>query len=227
MIRPSVFAVPPTAPPLPGDPLGAVGQDPDQVREQACKIVATSSRVCRAASTSTKPPKTYDLSWLSWLVWLLLIAGVLWVLFLVVRSLLNRGPGGGRRRQRRGRRSSDADEIELDRVVVDRTHEPVDWRAEAEGHRRAGHFRDAVRCRYRALVGDLARRGVIDEIPGRTSGEERTQLQQVRPEVAAPFAAAADLFDEAWFGHADLDMADDDHFKSLEMRVLDETPERR
>ena len=45
----------------------------------------------------------------------------------------------------------------------------------------ARRFRDAIRCRYRALVGDLARRGMIDEIPGRTSGEERVQMAAAAP----------------------------------------------
>ena len=51
---------------------------------------------------------------------------------------------------------------------VGRTAE--DWRAEADAHERAGEWRRALRCRYRALVAELADRGIVDEVPGRTAG---------------------------------------------------------
>ena len=131
-----------------------------------------------------------------------------------------------RRRQRSGDGDGDdagTDEIEQEGVAVDRSREPVNWRAEAEAHRAAGRFRDSLRCRYRALVGDLARRGLIDEIPGRTTGEERAQLRVVRPESSDPFEAAADLFDEAWYGLVPVGAADDDRFQHLEHDVLERT----
>lgn len=218
-------STPPTT--VPGDPLSTVSQDPDQVRQQACKIVATTTQVCTAKPSTPKPPSTVDLSWLSWIIWLVLIAAVVWVLFMIVRSIVNRTPGGRRRRANRATRSATEDEIELDRVAVDHTREPIDWRAEAEAHRRQGRYREALRCRYRALVGDLARRGLIDEIPGRTTGEERSQLQHVQPAAGRPFSDAADLFDGAWYGHADVGAAEDDRFRTLEQRVLTETDERR
>ena len=105
-------------------------------------------------------------------------------------------------------------------MAVDRSREPVNWRAEAEAHRAAGRFRDALRCRYRALVGDLARRGLIDEIPGRTTGEERAQLRVVLPDSSPPFEEAADLFDEAWYGLVPVGAGDDDRFQHLEQDVL-------
>ena len=105
-------------------------------------------------------------------------------------------------------------------VVVDRSREPFSALADADEHRRAGRYRDAVRCRYRALVGDLARRGLVDEIPGRTTGEERAQMGRTQPAASRPFAAAADLFDGAWFGHYEVAAADDDRFQGLEREVL-------
>jgi hypothetical protein len=84
-----------------------------------------------------------------------------------------------------------------------------------------------MRCRYRALVGDLARRGLIYEIPGRTTGEERTQLRQVQPDAGRPFTSAADLFDGAWYGHHAVDADDDDRFQSFERDVLAKTPVRK
>ncbi len=128
------------------------------------------------------------------------------------------------RRSKRRRSSSDegteGDTVERDAVAIDRGREPIDWRAEAEAHRREGRYRDALRCRYRALVGDLARRGLIDEIPGRTTGEEREQLGSIRPQVALPFSDAADLFDSAWYGHVAVGEGDVDRFQVLEGDVL-------
>ena len=213
-----------TVPP-PVDPLGGpVTQDPDAVREEACKLVSPDTSVCA-------PPKPvgvdtsgdgggFNLDWLSALLWLLLIAAVVGLLFLLVRFVSER-TGGGRNTPAKADDDDDDDDlVERDAVAVDRSREPLNWRSEAEEHRRAGRFRDALRCRYRALVGDLARRGLIDEIPGRTTGEERAQLRRVIPDASRPFNAAADLFDGAWYGHRDVDAAADDQFQSLERDVL-------
>ena len=213
-----------TVPP-PVDPLGGpVTQDPDAVREEACKLVSPDTSVCA-------PPKPvgvdtsgdgggFNLDWLSALLWLLLIAAVVGLLFLLVRFVSER-TGGGRNKPAKADDDDDDDDlVERDAVAVDRSREPLNWRSEAEEHRRAGRFRDALRCRYRALVGDLARSGLIDEIPGRTTGEERAQLRRVIPDASRPFNAAADLFDGAWYGHRDVDAAADDQFQSLERDVL-------
>jgi len=213
---------PPTT--VPGDPLGTVAQDPDQVRQRACDIVSSSPLAC--TTNSPKPPSApthHDLGWLTFLAWLLLLAVVVVLLVVVVRAIAGRPRGERVRRRRRRHIDEPADEIELGVVAIDRSREPFDWRAEAEAHRRAGRYRDAVRCRYRALVGDLARMGLIDEIPGRTTGEERQQLREVVPTASTAFEAAADLFDDAWYGHAAIDGADDDRFQVLEAGVLAST----
>jgi hypothetical protein len=129
--------------------------------------------------------------------------------------------GGGSRSKKQKRAQPEIEDLDdLGSVAIDRSREPVNWRAEAEAHRRAGRIRDALRCRYRALVGDLARRGLIDEIPGRTTGEERAQLSDVAPRAAPPFSTAADLFDDAWYGNVAVDEGDDDTFQRLEHAVL-------
>jgi hypothetical protein len=213
-----LLAAPPST--LPGDPLGTVAQDPDQVRQRACDIVSSNPLTCSTVAPKPNPSSSApsDLSWLSWLIWLFLLAAVVVLLVTILRAVA--------RRPRRPRTSGDdvddpVDEIELGVVAVDHSREPIDWRAEADGHRRAGRHRDALRCRYRALVGDLARLGLVDEIPGRTTGEERRQLRSVLPSAAAAFDTAADLFDGAWYGHALVEAADDDRFRALEAEVLD------
>ena len=206
----------------PDDPLGPVNQDPDAVRREACRLVSKDVSVCSAPKPS-KPPKVdgggFDLSIVSLLLWVLLVAALVGLVYIVARWGATKS---GRTAVRKNRRAGDdeGDIVERDAVAVDRSREPMNWRTEAEQHRRAGRYRDALRCRYRALVGDLARHGLIDEIPGRTTGEERAQLGSMTPGASPPFNAAADLFDRAWYGHQDVDAANDDRFQALERDVL-------
>jgi hypothetical protein len=139
--------------------------------------------------------------------WLLLAAGAATLVALVVTAV--------RRRPRRSPR-----DVKRAAVVVDRSREPRDWRDEAAGHAAAGRWKDALRCRYRALVGDLARRGLLDEIPGRTTGEERSQLAVTTPPAAPDFSRATDLFDRAWYGDEPTGPAEHERFVALETTVL-------
>jgi hypothetical protein len=45
-------------------------------------------------------------------------------------------------------------------------------------------------------------------------------LREVRPVASPPFNAAADLFDDAWYGNIPVEASDDDRFQSLERDVL-------
>jgi hypothetical protein len=150
-------------------------------------------------------------------LWVLFFALVAALAYVVVRALMT-GRLGARPRRSRTRGAAAAEP--LTPMMVDVSREPAEWRREAEAHRAAGRFRESIRCRYRALVGDLARRGMIDEIPGRTSGEERTQIATVAPQVAPDFGVAADLFDDAWYGHVRVADADVGRMEALEHRVL-------
>jgi hypothetical protein len=94
------------------------------------------------------------------------------------------------------------------------------WRAEAEAHERAGEWRPAVRCRYRALVAELAARGLVDEVPGRTAGEYRGEVRRNLPVAAADFAGATELFELAWYGHGDTGAPEAARLRDLSGRVL-------
>ncbi len=96
----------------------------------------------------------------------------------------------------------------------------TDWRAEAEAHERAGRWRPALRCRYRALVADLAAGGVVDEVPGRTAGEYRAAVNVAAPDVAIDFAAVTELFERAWYGRAPTGPDDAAHLSTLADQVL-------
>jgi hypothetical protein len=210
----------------PDDPLGPVDQDPDEIRRAACELVAADD-VCRppdTVPTDVGTPPSGGASGLAaifeLLVWLLFFALVALLVAVVVRAVMS-GRIGTRRRRKPAATDDEADEIEvLAQVAVDRTREPAEWRRDAEEHRRAGRHREAIRCRYRALVGELARRGLIDEIPGRTSGEERSQMALVAPAGAPAFSAAAEIFDKAWFGDAPVADADVEQIEALEADVL-------
>lgn len=212
------------------EPLPPVDQDPEAVQEAACRIVERNPTVCAPPTTPAPPSGSGgggpNLDFLGLLLWAVLIAAVAWLIWVVIREFSGRS---GRRAKAEGDTDSDddLDVVEAVGVAVDRSREPLNWRAEAEAHRAAGRYRDALRCRYRALVGDLARGGWIDEIPGRTTGEERAQMRVVRPEASPPFEAAAELFDGAWYGHLPTSAADDDRFQRYEQQVLATAGARR
>jgi hypothetical protein len=95
-----------------------------------------------------------------------------------------------------------------------------EWRDESDAFERAGEWRLALRARYRALVADLAARGLVDEVPGRTAGEYRAEVRETVPGVAAEFGGATELFERAWYGNRPTDAADTSQFRELESRVL-------
>ncbi len=140
----------------------------------------------------------------SFIAWGVLVLAILVVGFLVARFARGVTPDAGR--------PTSVTSLPL------RT--ATDWRAEAEAHERAGRWRPALRCRYRALVADLAAGGVVDEVPGRTAGEYRAAVNVAAPDVATDFAAVTELFERAWYGRAATSADDAAHLSSLADRVL-------
>jgi hypothetical protein len=96
----------------------------------------------------------------------------------------------------------------------------AEWRAEAEAAERAGQWRLALRARYRALVADLADRGLVEEVAGRTAGEYRADVAGAAPSVAAPFAGATELFERAWYTDRPTGEDEATRFKGLADQVL-------
>jgi Domain of unknown function (DUF4129) len=74
------------------------------------------------------------------------------------------------------------------------------WLADAAACEALGDWRGALRCRYRALIAELAQRGLIEEVPGRTTGEYRVAVGEALPASADLFAGATELFEVAWYG---------------------------
>ena len=96
----------------------------------------------------------------------------------------------------------------------------ADWRAEAAAHEARGEWKAALRCRYRALVADLAARGLVDEIPGRTAGEYRREVRRALPDASGEFGSATDLFEWAWYGNRPTGADENARFRSLADDVL-------
>ena len=101
-----------------------------------------------------------------------------------------------------------------------RRRSAAEWRAEAEAQERAGAWREAVRSRYRALVADLASRGLVEEVPGRTAGEYRWEVGRALPEAATDFAGATELFEVAWYGRSRTGQGEAARLRDLSDRVL-------
>lgn len=217
------------------DPLGPTDLDPDDVRDVACDVTAT-TQVCNPPLRDTPnppdPPEVGDPTAGAGLVGQLVVVVLVVALVLAIAWLIARW--------RQGERSpSDEDDIDdgnrddeieedVGARVVDHATPPEWWRRRASEHREQNRFRDAIRCEYRALVGDLARAGYVDEIPGRTSGEERAQVADLAPRlgdagraVASQFDVAADTFDIAWFDDGVITAADDQRFLAAQRTVLD------
>jgi hypothetical protein len=107
------------------------------------------------------------------------------------------------------------------RVRTGRGRTADEWRADATAHEAQGEWRAALRCRYRALVAELAGRGVLDDLPGKTTGEERTEVTDAVPAAGEPFGEATALFDEAWYGDVPTGPEETARLKELSAAVLD------
>lgn len=77
---------------------------------------------------------------------------------------------------------------------------PHEWLADAERFEARGEWKQAIRCRFRALVGSLIELGALRDLPGRTTGEYRIEIRRFAPAAAEPFNVATRLFEGAWYG---------------------------
>jgi len=105
-------------------------------------------------------------------------------------------------------------------VMVELTRTPREWREEADALEADGRWEEGLRCRYRALVADLVRRGLIADQAGRTTGEYARDVAARQPDAALSFAAATELFEAVWYGGASSGPAESQRFRDLEARVL-------
>ena len=138
------------------------------------------------------------------LVSLVILAGIVVVLVLLVRSLLSS------RRPPKPVADDDGLTIELEAG-----RDASDWRRDAEEFEAAGQWREAMRARYRELVRTLVDDRVLDDLPGRTTGEYRVEFEHSRPAHAGAFTELTELFEAVWYGGLDTDAADNQRFRRL------------
>jgi hypothetical protein len=198
-----------------GDPRVPV-QDPDRVREVVHEVL---SRPEFRPPERSLVERVYD--WVLEVVGRLLAAlggsGAGGIVGLILLALVLVGVGVLVARFSRGLTPSPEVAAAIPGL---RRRSAAEWRAEAEARERAGAWREAVRCRYRALVADLASRGLGDEVPGRTAGEYRREVGQSLPAAAGDFAGATELFEVAWYGRSPTGAEQAAHLRDLSDRVL-------
>lgn len=123
------------------------------------------------------------------LVGLLVVAAALTALVLLLRAW--RWPA-------RRRRAEDDLIVEIEHLRTE-----AEWRSEAEQLEADGKWREALRARYRELVRFLVDRGVLPDVPGRTTGEHRVDIDASLPGAAEDFDAVTRLFEDVWYGGGD------------------------
>jgi hypothetical protein len=137
--------------------------------------------------------------------WLVLIAALVLLALLV----------------RRFRRTLAPNPVATQALITGRRRTAAEWRSEADAHEARGEWRAAMRSRYRALLADLAARGVVDEVPGRTTGDHRRQVDTKLPGAAGDFSGASELFERAWYGDVRTGPEEAARFRELADRVLE------
>lgn len=141
---------------------------------------------------------------LAWLLVVVAAALMLWCVYSVLRSW-----------SKRSKVLTDDTDTE---VVDERT--TAEWRADADRLERDGEWKDALRARYRELVGELVDRRVLSPQAGRTTGEFRSDVSEVAPQVIDSFDAASRLFELAWYGRIETGSAENAQFRELAADVL-------
>lgn len=192
--------------------------DPESVRDLADRILRE--------SRYDRPPKSIPDRILEWfgeqlgrvlgsfvgsgagtlVAWAFVVAAVGFVIYLVVRY------GRVGRFPRPLEHAAD--------VMVELTRTPAEWRADAAALEAQGRWKEGIRCRHRALIGELVRRGVVRDQAGRTAGQYVRDVSTSLPEAAPAMAAATELFEAAWYGDAPTGAAEAERFERLDRHVL-------
>jgi len=105
-------------------------------------------------------------------------------------------------------------------LMVELTRTPAEWRADAAALEAQGRWKEGLRCRHRAMIGELVRRGAISDQAGRTAGEYVRDVMVSLPDAAPAMAAATELFEAAWYGDAPTGRAEAERFEGLDRQVL-------
>jgi hypothetical protein len=74
------------------------------------------------------------------------------------------------------------------------------------------------------LVTELIERDLVDDVPGRTAGEYRAEVDAGLPAAAPAFSEASDLFELAWYADAPTGTDENRRIRGLTDQVLELVP---
>ncbi|KAA0232830.1 MAG: hypothetical protein JJLCMIEE_01956 [Acidimicrobiales bacterium] len=194
---------------------------PDEIKDKAAEIVSSYSdenildrvlgwigdQLEKLLPDSLSPGSGLGGSVFTVFAWVVIIAVIGVVAYLVYRFATNRSP----------RPEPAGPELDVSTLAG---RAPADWRSAAEECEREGRFKEALLCRYRALVGELVDASLIPDIPGRTPGEYRLDLAEALPPGADEFGEATDLFELAWYADRPTGPAESSRFQQLSDQVV-------
>lgn len=175
-------------------PLPPTSHDPEHVRDVADRVMARPefSRhedllrrvqdwvVDRVQEVLTQLASGEGASLLGWILLGLVIAGALVVIARYGRGF-RRDPG-------------------VTELGSPSRRSATDWRAVAAERSAAGDHRGALRALYRALIAELSERALVEEVPGRTTGEYRRDIREVVPAVGPVVDEVTVLFERGVYG---------------------------
>ncbi len=159
-------------------------------------------------------PSEFTGGFSSAVAWTIIVVLALVLIFVIWRLL-------------RGRVRPTKDEAEEPLVEIEETRDTEQWRAAAEELEAAGEWKQALRCRYRELVGQLIDRQALSDIPGRTTGELRMELSGTTPEAGDLFDEATWLFELPWYADAPTGPEESRRFKELSSAIVHTTVRHR
>lgn len=140
------------------------------------------------------------------LVVVLLLVAAIVTIVLVVRPRLQRSGSSGH---------------QVD-IAVGVTAEQL--RHRADRHAQQGHYDDAARDRFRALVRGAEERGLLRSAQGRTATELAGRLAGLYGDHADQLRSAAELFNRSRYGSTQLSAEHDQQLRTLDTELLAAEP---
>ncbi len=100
----------------------------------------------------------------------------------------------------------------------------AEHRSAADRAAARGHWQEAVRERFRAVVRSLEERGLVDELPGRTADEVADDAAVAVPELAGALRAGAQIFDDVCYGSRPAAAEHDRRLRALDDQLRSTRP---